>query len=140
MYDELVKRLWECASGECFNCSQYTETTNASVCSKELMKQAADAIEELQKENESLARSVNEAAEILRTRKPKWVSVEDRMPKIGEFVLVCFKNNDMAVAKIFAHDENFIFWRALTDEGWEADCDNEPTHWMPLPEPPKEET
>lgn len=42
---ELVKRLWECASGECFNCSQYTETTNASVCSKELMKQAADAIE-----------------------------------------------------------------------------------------------
>lgn len=47
--DELVKRLWECASGECFNCSQYTETTNASVCSKELMKQVADAIEELQK-------------------------------------------------------------------------------------------
>lgn len=45
MYDELVKRIWECASGECFNCSQYTETTNASVCSKELMKQAADAIE-----------------------------------------------------------------------------------------------
>ena len=48
MYDELVARLWECASGECFNCSQYTETTNASVCSKELMKQAADAIEFLQ--------------------------------------------------------------------------------------------
>ena len=49
MNDELVKRLWECASGECFNCSQYTETTNASVCSKGLMKQAADAIEELSK-------------------------------------------------------------------------------------------
>ena len=48
MYDELLKRLLECVSGECFNCSQYTETTNASVCSKELMKQAADAIEELQ--------------------------------------------------------------------------------------------
>ena len=47
MNDELVKRLWECASGECFNCSQYTPTTNASVCSKDLMKQAADAIEEL---------------------------------------------------------------------------------------------
>lgn len=47
MYDDLVKRLRECASGECFNCSQYTEITNASVCQKELMKQAADAIEEL---------------------------------------------------------------------------------------------
>lgn len=50
MHDELVKRIWECASGECFNCSQYTETTNASVCSKELMKQAADAIEALRSE------------------------------------------------------------------------------------------
>lgn len=49
MYDETIKRLWECASGECFNCSQYTPTTNASICQKELMKQAADAIEELQK-------------------------------------------------------------------------------------------
>lgn len=49
MCDELVKRLWECAFGECFNCSQYTPTTNASVCQKELMKQAADAIEELLK-------------------------------------------------------------------------------------------
>lgn len=47
MYDVFLKRLWECASGECFNCSQYTPTTNASVCQKELMKQAADAIEEL---------------------------------------------------------------------------------------------
>ena len=47
MNDDLVKRLWECASGECFNCSQYKPTTNASICQKELMKQAADAIEEL---------------------------------------------------------------------------------------------
>ena len=47
MNDKLVKRLWECASGECFNCSQYKPTTNASVCQKELIKQAADAIEEL---------------------------------------------------------------------------------------------
>ena len=54
MYDELVARLWECASGECFNCSQYTETTNASVCSKELMKQAAAVIEELSAKVDSL--------------------------------------------------------------------------------------
>ena len=47
MNDKLVNRLWECSSGECFNCSQYKPTTNASVCQKELMKQAADAIEEL---------------------------------------------------------------------------------------------
>ena len=50
MYDDQIKRLRECASGECFNCSQYTQTTNASVCQKELMKQAAGAIEDLNKE------------------------------------------------------------------------------------------
>ena len=54
MYDDLVKRLWECASGECFNCSQYTPTTNASICFKELMKQAAAVIEELSAKVDSL--------------------------------------------------------------------------------------
>lgn len=58
MYDELVKRLWECASGECFNCSQYTPTTNASVCQKELMKQAAEAIEERNREVERLRKVI----------------------------------------------------------------------------------
>ena len=66
----------------------------------------------------------------------EWIPVEERLPKTGEYVLVRFKNNDMAVACIFERDENFTFWRAQTDEGWCADCDTEPTHWMPLPEPP----
>ena len=65
MYDDLVARLWECASGECFNCSQYTETTNASVCSKELMKQAADAIDELSKLNCELLFRVGQAEALI---------------------------------------------------------------------------
>ena len=72
-YDNLIKRLWECASGECFNCSQYTETTNASFCSKELMKQAADAIEELSK--------------------PKWIPVTERLPEVEQPVMICAFGN-----------------------------------------------
>lgn len=68
----------------------------------------------------------------------KWISIENQKPQIGEFVLGCFSNKDMAVVRILKIDDNQRTWRAVTDEGWECDCDTEPTHWMPLPEPPKE--
>ena len=111
MYDELVKRIWECASGECFNCSQYTETTNANVCQKELMKQAADAIEEL--------------------NKPKWIPVTERLPEAGERVLCYCRANIYEVMKMrtdgdWVYDTNHIYMRSFV------------THWMPLPQPPKE--
>ena len=121
-YDNLTKRLWECASGECFNCSQYTETTNASVCSKELMKQVADAIEELSK--------------------PRWIPVTERVPGIddGDWVLgvvngfaygIVYKNAIVTVE----YYENSGCW-SLHD----LDAKVAVTHWMPLPEPPEEVT
>ena len=116
MYDELVKRLWECASGECFNCSQYTETTNASVCSKELMKQAADAIEEL--------------------RKPKWIPVEERLPDAGKRVLCYCRANIYEVMKMRT-DGAWVHNDQVYDSTYMGGFVK---HWMPLPEPPKEET
>ena len=109
MYDELIKTLrlraflWE---------KMYDEDN--------VLKQAADAIEELSK--------------------PGWIPVTERLPEKMQYVLVRYQNNDMAVASWFGGDEHIRFWRAMTDEGWCADCDTEPTHWMPLPQPPKEET
>ena len=72
-------------------------------------------------------------------RPVKWIPVTERLPEKMQYVLVRYQNNDMAVASWFGGDEHIRFWRAMTDEGWCADCDTEPTHWMPLPEPPKEE-
>jgi exonuclease V gamma subunit len=77
MYDDLVKRLWECASGECFNCSQFTETTNASVCSKELMKQAADAIETLQQQVEHYHGCMNDWFEAAQEYKAAYIAEHD---------------------------------------------------------------
>lgn len=124
MYDELVKRLWECASGECFNCSQYTPTTNASVCQKELMKQAADAIEELSK--------------------PKWIPVTERLPKCEkgtEVGNIEWINCGMVFAGCFGRGGKYrdAYFRTWTDatEGIDAkDAD----YWRPcqIPEPPKE--
>ena len=115
MYDELIKRLWECASGKCFNCSQYTETTNASVCQKELMKQAADAIEELSKH--------------------RWIPVTERLPDAGERVLCYCRANIYEVMKMRT-DGAWVHNDKVYDSAYMSGF---VTHWMPLPEPPKEE-
>lgn len=125
MYDELVKRMWECASGECFNCSQYTPTTNASVCQKELMKQAADAIEELQKR--VLLAPIDSYAGLKR----KYIVLK---ADTGEDVPDCFV---LRPAKDKAAVEALRAYAKATDNDLLA---ADIYRWVgPLPEPPKEE-
>ena len=134
-YDELVKDLRYCSSGDepCESCKRI----DTIACEPILMSEAADAIEELQQQIVEFQLALD-GAEV--NDLPKWISVKERLPEDGVFVLTRYKNNDMVVACVFEHDECLDFWRAMTDEGWCADCDAEPTHWMQLPEPPKEET
>ena len=82
------------------------------------MREAADAIEELSK--------------------PKWIPVTERLPdNIGEEVLVCnedYGKSDLGFATVAVYNGN----------GWLECWDRKMylasiTHWMPLPEPPKEE-
>ena len=70
-YSELVKELR--------GVSRYTAGTVTDLC-----KEAADAIEELSRENESLAKSVNEASEILRKR---WIPVTEQAPEKEDMVI-----------------------------------------------------
>ncbi len=147
MHDEFLKRLWECASGECFNCSQYTETTNASVCSKELMKQAADAIEELRmklhgdeaaiagmkREIERMV--VANASNTLNNDAMRWIPVTERLPLYGQDVLAVrtYGDGEKCQEVLMAH---IAVWNEETGKKWWNATNI--THWMPLPEPPKE--
>ena len=76
----------------------------------------------------------------------EWISVEDRLPEdVGE-VLVCNWNEhtdmDCTVAYYQAKRD---MWHASTDMldafnydgGAQINIDQDVTHWMPLPEPPK---
>jgi hypothetical protein len=69
--------------------------------------------------------------EQLEAAQPKWISVEDELPPVGEKVLVC-ANNVRVMAFIDCEDV------------WHRDTitfrlPGEVTHWMPTPKLPKEE-
>ncbi len=58
----------------------------------------------------------------------EWISVEDRLPKWDDWVLGCFDNKTITTTtgdniRVCGHEHKI--------RGF--------THWMPLPEPPKEE-
>ena len=65
--------------------------------------------------------------------RPKWIKVTDRLPPIGQRVLVYQKDgvhggNEIDIEERICCD----FWR---DQGLFCGI----THWMPLPTPPKDE-
>jgi uncharacterized protein DUF551 len=66
----------------------------------------------------------------------KWIPVAERRPVTAELVLVC--------APAWLGQQVYIGWS--NEFGWNLDCEDpnaeaicaKITHWMPLPEPPKE--
>ena len=132
MYDELVKRLRE---RSVFLFPHHGESRSYDA---DLMHEAADAIEELSKlVDESIPKDDAEII-IAEVAKPRWIPVTERLPETGADVLVMFPHN-MAVAS-----RDMGEWVVNSGDGWCTDVnisddEKEPTHWMPLPEPPKEE-
>ena len=56
----------------------------------------------------------------------EWISVEDRLPEQGEEAICIAADGDMMIGK-------------YTEWGWMFPCYfEELTHWMPIPQPPKE--
>ena len=67
----------------------------------------------------------------------KWISVEDRLPDDGEYI-VHYASGDIVVAA-FSQDQmkahnNINYGWICGEEG--ITYEDEVTHWMPLPEPP----
>lgn len=146
MYDDLIQRLHRYTE----NCVAYK--LDADFASA--VQEAADAIEELSKENESLGKDLTSAVEMLKKkRKPKWIPVTDRLPEDGQKVLaleppygessryyysiVYFVTNLEKVDEYDFQGKNRNGFCSLDSEwGWCEHC--KVVYWMPLPEPPKE--
>ena len=74
----------------------------------------------------------------------KWISVKERLPELNQRVLVYIPRwrNDCWEVSFRDKDKNGEWYKEFV-----SDCcdtfdsyynDNEITHWMPLPEPPKD--
>ena len=116
MYEVLIAHLRECAKLDASN-NTYTE--------------AADAIEELSKALDAVNDAHNEGYDVgywagRRDYEPKWIPVTERLPSEDGFTLI-----------FTAHGHAGVCY--FTNGWWGGYDKGGVTHWMPLPEPPKEE-
>ena len=63
-----------------------------------------------------------------------WISVKDRPPEVGQMVLILCRYGHVIDAKFTQYKGKYYF----DPFGYEL-SDSYVTHWMPLPEPPKED-
>lgn len=141
MYDELVRKIRHCATSpmHCLSCSEDKDGR----CFKRLMTQAADAVEKLSK--------------------PRWIPVSEKLPDVPGTYLVLVKepkkfaeqrikgeveeweNVDFSHVKPAFYNKDQSIWDD-DDIPMNANLDVvntyeafHVTHWMPLPQAPKEE-
>lgn len=136
-YDDLIDRLRISAEGV-RSCDECDGECYGGDC---IFKEAADAIEELSA-HKDIARDIatiieNEKDMRVIANNPRWIPVDDELPKkAGEYlVFACdrFKNlgREHYIELCYWYGETWIMRPYM--EGFAKI-----THWMPLPEPPKE--
>lgn len=119
MYSELIKRL--------------RETPSIPVDAK-LHNEAADAIEDL-------ITALTASNEVIAKSKPKWVPVTERLPEAGKKVLVFAYGYDTITARMCKKTEDgYPVFECKGYDGIyrEMARAGRITHWMPLPQPPKD--
>lgn len=126
MYGELVKELRDSAEWAdrlALLMGRAEGDTHAPI-----MRKAADAIEDFEFACNRYEKDYKALCEYL----PKWIPVMERCPEAGERVLCYCRANIYEVMKMrtdgdWVYDMNHVYMHSFV------------THWMPLPQAPKEE-
>lgn len=145
-YDELLEILRECNDCRCEeHCPYHEERNNPLKCMTKIVGDAANAIEELTMKlhgDEAAIAGMKQQIErmvVNSGNKPKWIPVTERLPKAeygeSEDVLAIDSLKVMRVAYFDGGN-----WCFPTGEPIATVPKFPITHWMPLPESPKEET
>lgn len=128
MYEALVARVR-------YHIQKANFTGLKEADSKLLLADAADAMEELQQQVEHYHGCMDdwfEAAQEYKSAVPKWIPMTERLPEKFENVIVankCGKHYDIDKA----------WWNGYCFDRCAKGPYQNVTHWMPLPEPPKED-
>ena len=143
MYDELVKRLREMSEWSNIKWEDYSDDA------QETMGEAADAIEELSEDRDSWKATAKVEREAYwhwfdqyQKDVPRWIPVTERLPEKYAPVLVCYRSYNtgepMADCNAYVDGDGDWCWHDGFPASGERVCVSI-THWMTLPEPPKEE-
>ena len=125
---EEIKKGLECCISDTYGCYEkcpyFNSLSNGVDCA---VKMHADALAYINQ---------------LEARVPKWISVEDRLPEFNVYVLVYAVGKDDKKEITITSYTNSMYGLGIT--GWIApwqyfSYNYKITHWMPLPEPPKED-
>lgn len=122
MYDELIQRLRNEAEFERYLFPHSDNETAAA------LDEAADAIEDLSEQLDE----ETEYATALNSYVPQWIPVTERLPEPDTNVLV----RSGSFVSVWSLREGDVYWE---DEYSYFHDMCEVTHWMPLPQTPKEE-
>lgn len=137
---KLITDLQVCADEDilCTACERYG-TMGAPECANELLREAAAALEEMQKR-------ISEAEE-----KGRWIPVRERLPEeSGQYIVCCddsgcpygegiwYQSGVVVCAHVDVGISGGICWEWY-DGNTLYDLEGVVTHWMPLPQPPKGE-
>ena len=125
MYDELIKNLRHDSASALQNCDfDFVH---------DWMLEAADAIEELQKQRDEW----ESHAALAESFAQGWIPVTERLPEDGVFVLV---SNDDGIIMVAKYETDLLGWYKrycpYDHDFWWENEDGRISHWMPLPEPP----
>ena len=121
MYEKQVKLLRYCAKADCTECA-------VAGCPgpQKFLMEAADAIEELSRR--------------LEQELPRWIPVTERLPSEELCFYLCYTDNGVIVECLWTNNKYGLGpfskwgWRLMDVPQYQR-----VTHWMPLPERPKEE-
>lgn len=128
--NEKIKKALQCRSNLWYcvlhDCTYYRD--KISMCSQDVARDALDYIQHL----ENRIGELTEKVKNLEAMQPKWVSVEDHLPNDGQVVLAWY--GGVEVDRLyFSNEAPGIF----LEMNGEVKVHNV-THWMHLPELPKE--
>lgn len=146
--DEIKRGLMHCEREKCKECPYYDKCMMADAHT-DLHSDALEYIQQL----ENQIGELTEKVEQLEAAIPKWINVEDRLPEVPK------NYNWIEVLCLWKIPEiNYVSYRVMRyygehnalsfPTGWSlhgdpldrvTDWSNAMSHWMPLPEPPKEE-